>query len=54
MDILIFRVLDTTSEPDFVDYFSYLVKVNGELHPTTTWEGAKKLYQYIIESAALI
>ena len=44
----------TTSKPDLVNYFKYLVEGNNELYPPTTWDGAKKLYQYIIESEALV
>ena len=53
MCILISRV-QATNEPDLVNYFKYLVEGNNELYPPTTWEGAKKLYQYIIEFAALV
>ena len=49
-----FQAIQTTSEPDLVDYFKYLVQANNGLYPPTTWEGAKKLYQYMIESAALV
>ena len=47
-----FQGIQITSEPDLVNYFKYLVEGNNELYPPTTWEGAKKLYQYIIKSAA--
>ena len=31
-----FQGIQTTSEPDFVNYFKYLVQVSNELHPPTT------------------
>ena len=49
-----FQGIQTTSEPDLVDYFKYLVRASNELYPLTTWEGAKKLYQYMIECVALV
>ena len=49
-----FQSIQTTSEPDLVDYFKYLVQASNELYPPTSWEEVKKLYQYMIESAALV
>ena len=49
-----FQGIQTTSKPDLVNYFKYLVEGNNELYLPMTWDGAKKLYQYIIESAALV
>ena len=37
-----------------VNYFKYLVQASNKLYPPTTWKGAKILYQYIIEYAALV
>ena len=34
--------IQTTSKPDLVNYFKYLVEGNNELYPPTTWDGAKK------------
>ena len=36
------------------NYFKYLVQASNELYQPTTWEGAKILYKYILESAALV
>ena len=49
-----FQAIQTTSEPDLVDYFKYLVQASNEFCPPATWKGAKKLYQYMIEAAALV
>ena len=48
-----FQAIQATSEPDLADYFKYLLKASNELYPLSTQEGAMKLYQYMIESAAL-
>ena len=49
-----FQGIQTTTKPDLVNYFKYFVEGNNELYLPMTWDGAKKLYQYIIESAALV
>ena len=49
-----FQSIQTTSEPDLVNYFKYLVQASNKFYAPTTWEGTKILYQYIIESAALV
>ena len=49
-----FQGIQATSKPDLVNYFQYLVQASIELYPPTTREGAKILYEYIIESAALV
>ena len=49
-----FQGIQTTKKPDLVNYFKYLVEGNNELYLPMTWDGAKKFYQYIIESAALV
>ena len=49
-----FQSIQTTSEPDLVNYFKYLVQASNKFYAATTWEGTKILYQYIIESAALV
>ena len=49
-----FQGIQTTTKPDLVNYFKYFVEGNNELYLPMTWDGAKKFYQYIIESAALV
>ena len=49
-----FQGIQTTNEPDLVNYFKCLVQGSNELYPPETWEGAKILYQYIFESTALV
>ena len=49
-----FQSIQTTSEPDLVNYFKYLVQASNKFYAATTWEGTKILYQYVIESAALV
>ena len=49
-----FQGIQTTTEPDLVNYFKYLIQASNELYPPTTWKGAKNLYQYNIESPALV
>ena len=49
-----FQGIQTTNEPDLANFFNYLVHASNELYPPMAWEGAKKFYQCIIESAALI
>ena len=49
-----FQGIQATSEPDLVNYFQYLVQASIELYPPTTREGSKIVYEYIIESAALV
>ena len=49
-----FQGILITNEQDLVICFKYLVQGSNELYPPETWEGAKILYQYIFESAALV
>ena len=46
--------IQTTSKPDLVNYFNYLLQASNEFYQPTTWEIVKKLYQYVIGSAALV
>ena len=39
-----FQGVQTTSKPDLVNYFKYLVQASNELYPPTTWEGEKILH----------
>ena len=39
-----FQGIQTTSEPDLVNYFKHLVQASNELYPPIAWEGAKILY----------
>ena len=49
-----FHGIQTTIEPDLVNYFKYLVEGSNESYPTMTLRGVIKLYQYIIEFSALV
>ena len=49
-----FQSIQTTSEPDLVNYFKYLVQASNKFYAATTWEGTKILHQCVIESAALV
>ena len=49
-----FQGIQTTSEPDLVNYSKYLVQASNELFPLPTWEAVKILYQCFIEYAVLV
>ena len=49
-----FQSIQTTSEPDLVNYFKYLVQASNKFYAATTSEGTKILHQCVIESAALV
>ena len=39
-----FQGIQTTSEPDLVNYFKHLVQASNKLYPPIAWEGVKILY----------